>query len=248
MQNICQIWSVLLTIFIIKWISISTTVYDTGFCDLISSILCNILNTTIVIIDKEICDYNVYVIHPFDKVPSDEALGSFIDVSILIILHRSSDHYDACVKVKSFENVFEITDNSEMHENMFYRAVKSGLDPVSSGDETIYEKPPHVADPALLIETENAFRITDATICFEPHGISGDSCYSLCDGHADVASSGADAAFIANDVANKLPLNEMKQFKSKHPKTLIVSHYNVNSVKTKSTKFCHYFMSIWLIS
>ena len=78
-------------------------VYDTGFCDLIPSILCNILNTTIVIIDKEICDYNVYVIHPFDKVPSDEVLGSFIDVSRLIILHRSGDHYDACVKVKSFE-------------------------------------------------------------------------------------------------------------------------------------------------
>ena len=84
-------------------------VYNTGFCDLIPSILCNILNTTIVIIDTEICDYNVYVIHPFDKVPSDEALVSFIDVSRLIILHRSGDHYDACVKVKSFERKTLIT-------------------------------------------------------------------------------------------------------------------------------------------
>ena len=208
-------------------------VYDTGFCDLIPSILCNILKTTIVIIDKEICDYNVYVIYPFDKVPSDEALESFIDVSRPIILHRSGDHYDACVTVKSFENVFEITDNPEMHENMFFRTVKSGLDPVSSGDETIYEKPLHVADTALRIETENSVRITDATICFEPPGISGDLCYSLCDGHADVASSGADTTFIANDVENKLPLKDMKQFKSKHPKNLIVSHYNVNSIRHK---------------
>ena len=208
-------------------------VYDTGFCDLIPSIICNILKTTIVIIDKEICDYNVYVIYPFDTVPSDEALGSFIDVSRLIILHRSGDHYDACVKVKSFENVFEITINSEMHENMFFRTVKSGLDPVSSGDETIYEKPPHVADTAFRIETENSLRITDATICFEPPGISGDLCYSLCDGHADVAPSGADTTFIANDVENKLPLKEMKQFKSKHKKNLIVSHYYVNSIRNK---------------
>ena len=184
-------------------------VYDTGFCDLIPSILCHILKNTIVKIDKEICDYNVYVIYQFDKVPSDEALDSFIDVSRLIILHRSGDHYDAYVKVKSFENVFEITDNSEVR----YHEV-----PASSGDETIYEKPPHVADTALRFETENPLRITDVTICFEPPGISGDLCYSLCDGHADVASSGADTTFVANDVENKLPLKDMKQFKSKYPK------------------------------
>ena len=101
---------------------------------------------------------------------------------------------------------------------MFFRTVKSGLEPASSGDATIYEKPPHVADTAFRIETENSLPITDATICFESPGISGDLCYSLCDGHADVPSSGADTTFIANDVENKLPLKDMKQFKSKHPK------------------------------
>ena len=80
---------------------------------------------------------------------------------------------------------------------------------------------------ALCIETENSLRFTDATICSEPHEISGDSCY------ADVASSGADTALIANDVENKLSLKYMKQFKSKHPKNLIVSHYNVNSMRNK---------------
>ena len=90
-----------------------------------------------------------------------------------------------------------------------------------------------ISNHILRIETENTLRITDTTICFEPHGISGDSSYSLCDGHADVASSGADTTFIANDVENNLPLKDMKQFKSKHPKNLIVSHYNVNSIRNK---------------
>ena len=99
---------------------IYNSVYDTGFCDLIPNIICNILNIKHYDrhnwqIDMWLC---VYVIYPF--VPSDEAIESFIDVSRLIILHRSSDHCDVCVKVKSFENVFEITDNSEMHENMFF--------------------------------------------------------------------------------------------------------------------------------
>ena len=100
----------------------------------------------------------------------------------------------------------------------FFRTVKSDLGPVSSNDETIYEKPPHDVDTDLRIDTENSLRITDATICFEPHDISGDSCYSLCDGYADVASPGADTAFIANDVENKLPLKDIKQFEAKHPK------------------------------
>ena len=87
----------------------------------------------------------------------------------------------------------------------------------------------------FILKLKVSSRITDATICFEPHGISGDSCYSLRDGHVDVDSSGAVTAFIANDVENKLPLKEMKEFKSKHQKNLIVSHYiyNVNSIRNK---------------
>ena len=89
-----------------------------------------------------------------------------------------------------------------MYETMFFRTVKSGLDLVSSGNETIYEKPPHVADTALRIETESflpyygchhLFRATRDIRWFMLF-ITVWSCG--CD------SSGAVTAFIANDVEN----------------------------------------------
>ena len=90
---------------------INNRIFDTGFCDVIPSIMSNVLNNTITIIDKTESDYNVYqchmvmwhcvyVMHPREHKFCTDKTISYFDVSEVIVLLRSGDHYDACVRLK----------------------------------------------------------------------------------------------------------------------------------------------------
>ena len=60
----------------------------------------NVLNNTITVIDKTESDYNVYVMHPREHKFCTDQTVSYFDVSEVIVLLRSGDHYDACVMLE----------------------------------------------------------------------------------------------------------------------------------------------------
>ena len=92
-----------------------------------------------------------------------ETTRTDLGVSTPIVLHSSSDHYDACVKVKPLEIHNVITDRSDINENLPQCAVKSGFD-ISNIHETIYKEPIRVDDKALHNETKNLSGIVDTTV------------------------------------------------------------------------------------
>ena len=70
--------------------------YDTRFCDLIPSIISNVLELTVIIVDKSVAGYHVYAttpLHSSDSPPADIINSNFL------VLHRNEDHYDACIKI-----------------------------------------------------------------------------------------------------------------------------------------------------
>ena len=60
----------------------------------------NVLNNTITVIDKTESDYNVYVMHPREHKFCTDKTVSYFEVSEVIMLLRSGDHYDACVRLE----------------------------------------------------------------------------------------------------------------------------------------------------
>ena len=73
-------------------------IYDTGFCDLIPDIMSNALNNAIIVIKKMDPGYRVYVAHPFDHDPCKEKSTCYFDLANILVLYRSGENYDACVK------------------------------------------------------------------------------------------------------------------------------------------------------
>ena len=72
--------------------------YDTLFCDLIPSIISNVLEIAVIIVDKSAVGYYVYAttpLHSSDNPPAD------IINSNVVVLHRNEDHYDACINITS---------------------------------------------------------------------------------------------------------------------------------------------------
>ena len=72
--------------------------YDTRFCDLISSIISNVLEITVIIVDKSAVGYHVYTttpLHSSDNPPADIINSNFG------VLHRNEDHCDACINITS---------------------------------------------------------------------------------------------------------------------------------------------------
>ena len=161
------------------------------------------------------------------KVISDTNLISLTDG-----VDRSNDHYDACVKAKSPEIHNVITYCSDIHKNLQFCAVKSGSE-LSNIYATTYEEPIRVDGNALHNQTKNLSGIADTIVCSEPYQASCDSCNLRSENYDGYISFSPDEALGDNDVDNKLPLRDIKQLKLRHPKNLIVSHYNVNSIRNK---------------
>ena len=70
----------------------------TLFCDLIPSIISNVLEITVIIVDKSAVGYHVYAatpLHSSENPPAD------IINSNVVVLHRNEDHYDACINITS---------------------------------------------------------------------------------------------------------------------------------------------------
>ena len=110
--------------------------------------------------------------------------------------------------------------------------MKSGFK-LSNIYETIYEEPIGVDGNALYNETKNLSGIADTIVCSEPCQASCDSCILLSENYDSNISLSPDEGLDDNDVDNKLPLRDIKQFKLRHPKKTTVSHYNINSIRNK---------------
>ena len=65
--------------------------FDTRFCDLIPTIVSNVLETTVIIVDKSAVGYHLYattLLHSSHNSPADIINSNFV------VLHRNEDHYD----------------------------------------------------------------------------------------------------------------------------------------------------------
>ena len=76
-----------------------------GLCDLIPGIMSNALNNAIIVINKMDPGYSVYVAHPFDHDPCKEKSIWYFDLSNILVLYISGDHYGACVKLHQNESM-----------------------------------------------------------------------------------------------------------------------------------------------
>ena len=196
-------------------------VYDTVFGDLVPLIISNTFDTNLVIITK--ADHG----HSFQTIEPCKAGGSGDRKNVMS--YKESDHYDSVVRRKIYVRQRDLV--LKEHDASPYKAEEMGTEPIIAQDGDM------MPSSSGKIRTDHI----DHSTTFPVESVKQ---------YNRVGLSVIEAVKInANDKVSTKPVNDhsdenvpavqLKTFRCKHAKNLIISHYNVNSIRHKFSEFQH---------
>ena len=192
--------------------------YDTCFCDIVLNIMSNVLKRIIFVIDKSDVGLNVYAVTPCDhNLITDTTLSGELGMES-VVLYREGDHYDACVKVYPCRTKM-ITDCDVDSAGTEYQLCES---------KALYgEIAPDLSPSGKFANTAaTEFPISGDRNEYESR-VKGGKCQVI--GPNDGCDHSDD-----ND-----PAVQVKTFRGNHAKNLIISHYNVDSIRHEFFELQH---------